>query len=340
MGNSINRQRTGGFAAARYLYDDAGGYFDGRGRACYYMPDYQGNNLGVVDADGHLAQRTDYYPYGEAWRQPEADINPWLYSDKELLSVDGQHEYDFGARRYTPGFPMFTTPDPLSEVRPWHSPYLFCGANPVMNTDPTGMNYYAVDRKGYFYLLERNEDSYDRIFSYNNTVDYSNYIEVSKDFISSMMTDKGKPKSSTDVNQRILQDTFTVNYDTDEIFAFLYKNTDVEWGQVKMIDQSGNRIEIIGTCHCNDQDGTAGLVYEKYNGLDIQFIECNHNHTSPVYKPSDADVEIAKDYTSRSGECTFTIYSKYSPFVEYNKDSPTGPIDLPEYEFIYTPNKN
>ena len=154
MGNSINRQRTGGFAAARYLYDDAGGYFDGRGRACYYMPDYQGNNLGVVDADGHLVQRTDYYPYGEAWRQPEADINPWLYSDKELLSVDGQHEYDFGARRYTPGFPMFTTPDPLSEARPWHSPYLFCGANPVMNTDPTGM-YFTVESKEYMdkYLL-------------------------------------------------------------------------------------------------------------------------------------------------------------------------------------------
>ena len=141
MGNSINRQRTGGLTAARYLYDPAGGYFDGRGRAYYYIPDYQGNNLGVVDADGHLTQRTDYYPYGEAWRQPEADINPWLYSDKELLSVDGQHEYDFGARRYTPGFPMFTTPDPLSEVRPWHSPYLFCGANPVMNTDPTGMYF-------------------------------------------------------------------------------------------------------------------------------------------------------------------------------------------------------
>ena len=142
MGNSINRQRTDGLTAARYLYDPAGGYFDGRGRACYYIPDYQGNNLGVVDAEGHLTQRTDYYPYGEAWRQPEADVNPWLYSDKELLSVDGQHEYDFGPRRYTPGFPMFTTPDQMSEVRPWHSPYLFCGANPVMNTDPTGMMYF------------------------------------------------------------------------------------------------------------------------------------------------------------------------------------------------------
>ena len=131
-----------------------GGYFDGRGRACYYLPDYQGNNLGVVDADGHLRQRTDYYPYGEAWRQPEADVNPWLYSDKELLSVDGQHEYDFGARRYTPGFPMFTTPDPLSEARPWHSPYLFCGANPVMNTDLSGM-YFTEGSKQYInrYLI-------------------------------------------------------------------------------------------------------------------------------------------------------------------------------------------
>ena len=155
MGNSINRQRTDGLTAARYLYDPAGGYFDGRGRACYYIPDYQGNNLGVVDADGHLTQRTDYYPYGEAWRQPEADVNPWLYSDKELLSVDGQHEYDFGPRRYTPGFPMFTTPDQMSEARPWHSPYLFCGANPVMNTDPTGM-YFTEGSKPYIDTYRRN----------------------------------------------------------------------------------------------------------------------------------------------------------------------------------------
>ena len=140
----------------------AGGYFDGRGRACYYMPDYQGNNLGVVDADGHLTQRTDYYPYGEAWRQPEADVNPWLYSDKELLSVDGQHEYDYGARRYTPGFPMFTTPDPLSEVRPWHSPYLFCGANPVMNTDPTGM-YFVIVSKDYALIEGYRKNIEDRL---------------------------------------------------------------------------------------------------------------------------------------------------------------------------------
>ncbi len=128
-----------------------GGYFDASGKPRYYLTDWQGNNIGVVDREGRIEQWTDYYPYGEPWLEPEATApggaaasstvskNRFLYGDKERIRTGGLNEYRFPARDYVPGFPRFTTIDPMCEARPHQSPYLFCGGNPVMNTDPTGM---------------------------------------------------------------------------------------------------------------------------------------------------------------------------------------------------------
>ena len=65
-----------------------GGYFDGSGNPHYYVTDWQGNNIGVVDRDGRLEQRT---------------------------RSGGLNEYRFPARDYVPGFPRFTTIDPMCE---------------------------------------------------------------------------------------------------------------------------------------------------------------------------------------------------------------------------------
>ena len=72
------------------------GYLDRGGNAFYYLTDFQGNNIAVVDAGGSITQRTYYYPYGEPWRYP--DGQPYLFSDKELTRADGRHAYTFPAR--------------------------------------------------------------------------------------------------------------------------------------------------------------------------------------------------------------------------------------------------
>ena len=69
-----------------------GGYFDGSGNPHYYVTDWQGNNIGVVDRNGLLEQRT---------------------------RSGGLNEYRFPARDYVPGFPRFTTIDPMCEGIPW-----------------------------------------------------------------------------------------------------------------------------------------------------------------------------------------------------------------------------
>ena len=95
------------------------------GNPYYYVTDWQGNNIGVVDRNGLLEQRTDYYPYGEPWVEPEATAsvsaggNRFLFGDKERTRSGGLNEYRFPARDYVPGFPRFTTIDPMCEGTPW-----------------------------------------------------------------------------------------------------------------------------------------------------------------------------------------------------------------------------
>ena len=110
------------------------------GGAHYYITDHQGNNVAVADSTGRVEQRTDYYPYGTPWSN--SATHPFLYSGKEWLSAHGLNEYDFDARRYAPLIPRFTTLDPLCEKRPWESPYLYCGANPVNAIDPDGKEWH------------------------------------------------------------------------------------------------------------------------------------------------------------------------------------------------------
>ncbi len=102
---------NGSLAMSRF----GGGYFDSDGSPFYYFSDYQGNNISVVDNKGNVCQSTDYYPYGEVWRVDNSltlgTKNTFLYSDKEYLSMDGLHEYDFSARRQTPAVPGFNQPD-------------------------------------------------------------------------------------------------------------------------------------------------------------------------------------------------------------------------------------
>lgn len=38
----------------------------------------------------------------------------------------------------------FDQPDKLSDVKPWNSPYAFCGGDPINRTDPTGNDYELI----------------------------------------------------------------------------------------------------------------------------------------------------------------------------------------------------
>ena len=141
-----------------------GGYLSRGGSAYYYLTDYQGNNIAVVDAGGSIIQRTDYYPYGEPWRYPYGQ--QYLYSDKELTRADGRHAYTFPARTMLPSIPRWSTTDPLAKQTPWDSPYAYCAANPIANIDPTGLSTFVVDSGGGKYQIVGGVEDSDRSIYY------------------------------------------------------------------------------------------------------------------------------------------------------------------------------
>ena len=128
IGSSINK-------VLRYTRF-AGGYFDQNSTPHYYVTDYQGNITGSVNSVPEIEEETNYYPYGEPWR--EIKDNPFTFSGNERLPNDGLNEYDFNARRYYAALPTFLSWDVLNEQYPWLSPYAYCAGNPIRMIDPSG----------------------------------------------------------------------------------------------------------------------------------------------------------------------------------------------------------
>ncbi len=127
----------------------AGGYFDADLRVHYLIADYLGANIAVIDEHGTLVQFTSYYPYGTPHRAPKnltgtssPTTNPYLFGGKELMKQDALDEYLYGARNYLPAATIFSSIDPFCEKYYHLSPYVFCAANPLRYTDPSGARIY------------------------------------------------------------------------------------------------------------------------------------------------------------------------------------------------------
>ena len=116
----------------------------------YYLKDHQGNNRIVVDEDGKVEERNDYYPFGGLMASSIGTAQPYKYNGKELDRKNGLNWYDYGARLYDPLLGRFTCNDPLAEAWAHVNPYTYCFNNPVNRTDPTGMaSTYNWDKERY-----------------------------------------------------------------------------------------------------------------------------------------------------------------------------------------------
>lgn len=112
----------------------------------FFNKDHLGNVREVIDDNGIVRQRTDYYPYGTSFSDAASTISPGLqpfkYNNKELDMMYGLNSYDYGARRYYSAIPMWDRVDPLAEKYYNVSPYAYCHNNPVNTVDPDGTDDY------------------------------------------------------------------------------------------------------------------------------------------------------------------------------------------------------
>ena len=124
----------------------AGGYFNEDGDAMYYVTDWQGNNVAVVNNNGLVTQRTTYYPYGKPTIEPTGQR--YLFGGKEREHAGGRNSYDFGARCLIP-YGRWGVPDNKSYKYYSYSPYAYCGGDPINYFDPDGeeIRSFSQDQK-------------------------------------------------------------------------------------------------------------------------------------------------------------------------------------------------
>lgn len=115
---------------------------------CYYDQDHLGNIRQVTEADGSskgkVIQRINYYPFGAEFfdNSTKSYVQNHKYSGKEFDNMHGLNTYDYGARQYNPVTGRWDRMDPHCEDYYPHSPFAYCGNNPVMLIDLDGMDWY------------------------------------------------------------------------------------------------------------------------------------------------------------------------------------------------------
>ena len=111
------------------------------GQSYYYLTDSIGSVIAMVDSDGDLAANYSYGPYGEIRQNgtSESVQNPIRFAG---LYYDNRTElYKAGERYYDPASTTWTQKDPINQVaNPREAnPYVYAGADPINNTDPSGL---------------------------------------------------------------------------------------------------------------------------------------------------------------------------------------------------------
>ena len=104
----------------------------------FYHPDHLGSSSRISDRDGNAIQHLMYMPFGEDWiNQRNSSWNStYTFSAKEK-DVETGYNY-FGARYYNSGLSIWLSVDPMSDGRPWLSPYNYCQNSPIGKIDKDG----------------------------------------------------------------------------------------------------------------------------------------------------------------------------------------------------------
>ena len=109
----------------------------------FYNHDHLGNTRVVYEprcANGSLTyslrSAIDYYPYGKVSREYDEELVRYQSTHNER---DRETGYDFRNRRFSDAIiARFNTTDPLENVFPNSSTYMYVNGNPVSVIDPNG----------------------------------------------------------------------------------------------------------------------------------------------------------------------------------------------------------
>jgi len=113
----------------------------------YYLKDHLGDTRIVINSSGTIIEKSHYYPSGMRFADTSTSNSsalPFRYNGKEMETMNGLNQMDYGARRRYSGLPIWTGPDELREKYYSISPYAYCMNNPVKYVDPDGKDVHIA----------------------------------------------------------------------------------------------------------------------------------------------------------------------------------------------------
>ena len=268
----------------------------------YYTQDHLGNNRAVVNESGTVEQVTHYYPFGGVFDDASTgqSLQPYKYNGKELDRMHGLDTYDYGARQYYAPVMRWDRVDRFAEKTPHLSPYLYCGANPILYYDQNGdslrihgdkkdvnlvLNVYSQGI-GNFYNVKANEYGNVTLYPKANA-DFSQISKNERNVIDRLNTIINN-KNTTIINvvnnsqHVIIGDAITATVDIADIFA------------MEMVKHSSP---------------FAALIHETIEQSLIQ---------DPAYRPDDSKRIIRAHNTAESYEHVYTGTQNITNWLDLN----------------------
>ncbi len=142
--NGIWSLESTGFNGGRFVATNNGA------EPHYFISDHLGSVRAVINANGEVVERNDYYPFGLRWNEANSMLadNRYRYNEKEEQSFINVPYIDYGARMYDPKFRLsWNASDPLAEKYYPISTYAFCANNPINYIDPNGLEVRGITKQ-------------------------------------------------------------------------------------------------------------------------------------------------------------------------------------------------
>ncbi|MBS1581381.1 MAG: VCBS repeat-containing protein, partial [Bacteroidetes bacterium] len=120
----------------------------------FNLEDHLGTSMVMLDPNGNLVNREEYYPFGETCFGAFAKKR-YRYVGKEKDNESGLYYY--GARYYAPWMCRFISVDPLAAKYAHLNPYNYAGNKPIGDLDIDGMQGTGEDSAPDEYPLNRKD---------------------------------------------------------------------------------------------------------------------------------------------------------------------------------------
>ncbi|MDE5608619.1 MAG: RHS repeat-associated core domain-containing protein, partial [Muribaculaceae bacterium] len=305
------------------------GFLDSEGSPFVNLTDYQGN-IRAVTRMSDVVDNIDYYPYGLPKASNPGYVSRYKYSGKEFETRGGLDLYDFEARMQLPAAGLFSRPDPKAIKTPGLNTYLYCAANPIMYTDPTGEDVWKINEAGE--IVEHIATTY---FDKLEFVNSEGKVIVNEEGIEQSLTfEYGTIKHSTgEYSQSSEQyghisgkyDIFTIKGDlaATPVFEMFSRNvtakTSNEIGLLR-IGSTGKSLNYVTSAHIAHMEPGIPDLFSKKVKEGIYVREVTHSHTNDA-TPSPGDIGADKQMLKRyrfKNEIRFKIYDStkdcYNPY--------------------------